>query len=1315
MNNMIRNIIAAFLMTIGCAAASAATLDLSGEGWRLDGTGADGKEKISLPMRVPGDVQSVLFDAGKLVDPFWGDNEKRTQWPGEHDWTISRAFDVPAKFLKENDSVILRLEDCDTFCTLTVNGETAGVTSNRFARYDFDVKRLLKPGRNTISGFFRSPESVAMELAKHYTDIPYHMANVKRNLSTGMPLIRKPGCHGGWDWGLAQMTVGFCGKVELLGAKAARIDYAYCDQDFAPDLSSVKVAVNVEAFAPKAGKVPFTVRLGDETKKVTRTLAAGENKFAVEFAIAKPRLWWPIGHGEQNLYPLSVASPDGTVTKEIGLRKLKLLAGSVNDKEVPFTFVINDRPIFAKGINWIPADAFESRQEAKYRPLLEACCAANMNMVRVWGGGQFERDSFYALCDKLGLMVFHDFMFGCSRNPADDWFLSLVEAETRHQVKRLRDVASIVIWAGDNECIGTAGGGHGGAGPKEDRERRVAHWRDCWRKRATVQAKWLAELDPTRAFWPSCPCDGFGDPGEHYNGYIKGDWHSYSWKYWLGPQPRFVSEYGFQSYPSHDTALLFVNPEDVDPAKPLFAYHQKSVYYGAKMLTEAQDTIFRKPDGGFSPEDKIYLSLNAQAWLLRQATENWRVQTPHCMGTIIWQLNDNWPVASWSLVEYGGKWKPSMYEAKRFFAPVAAFATGREKGFVSLSAVNDSPKAVNVQVRLKLMTFGGATLKEETFDTAVEPCKAVLLKKYHEAEFGDAEARKNRFLVIDIAADDSAVKTYQSCYFFGYPKDCNFEPAEVKMEAKEEKGQWIVTLSTDKPAFGVWVNASRIAGEFDDNHLTLLPGNPRTLVFKPLDGATRFADFVQSLTVRHVRQTYGEKPADRAPEAKKQVLGYQLDVSRCKVPKQEVIYRIVDILASLGYNHFQLYTEHTFAYKGHETVWKDSSPMTPEEVRALDDYCAKRGIELVPNQNSFGHMQRWLKHPEYSDISNSPRGGGGTLNPEDPRSLELVSGLYDQLLPCFRSKYLNVGCDETGLKNGRCKEAVEARGETQVYCDFLNKIYAEVAKRGHTMMFWGDIILRHPEFLPQLPKDVVCLDWGYEATHPFERQTAALEASGMDFIVCPGTSGWGSLFGRAENMLTNINNAVEAGNRHGAMGYLLADWGDGGHPQPWIISLPSIVYMARRVRGETPSRAEITADIDRICGAKCGEALFAYGDAYLKVGGRMKYKAELYYVLREGKRYKRAEGVTDESIAAALAQLELAKSLLNLDGAPDWVREDFALLDLLARAVKVKLAWPDNNNWKGFRERFEDEYRRLWLLQNRPGGLEESLDWQFCR
>ena len=482
-----KRMLTSLLAALAVFSISAATLDLAGDGWRLEGKVEGNVGEILLPVRVPCDVQTALFDAGKLIDPSWGDNELKAQWPGEQDWTYSREFDISADFL-ENDSIILRIEDCDTFCTVTVNGEVAGVTSNRFMRYDFDAKPFLKLGRNTISGFFKSPEVVAEELKKLYPDIPYGVANVKPNLTEGMPLIRKPACHGGWDWGLAQMVVGFCGKVELIGTKAARIDYVYCDQTISSDMVFAKVTVNVEAFAPKAGEVPFTVALGSETRTETRSLAAGVNKVKFDFAIENPRLWWPVGEGEQNLYPLSVKTPDIEVAKKIGLRTARLLNEKYIDDQsgeerLSFAFEVNGRRIFAKGANWIPADAFDARQEAKYRPLLEAARAANMNMIRVWGGGQFERDSFYAICDELGLMVFHDFMFGCSRNPVDPWFMDLVEAETRHQVKRLRDVPSIVLWAGDNECIGTALGYHVATGPEADRPRRVAHWVDCWKKR----------------------------------------------------------------------------------------------------------------------------------------------------------------------------------------------------------------------------------------------------------------------------------------------------------------------------------------------------------------------------------------------------------------------------------------------------------------------------------------------------------------------------------------------------------------------------------------------------------------------------------------------------------------------------------------------------------------------------------------------------------------------------------------------------------------------------------------------------------------
>ena len=459
-----------------------------------------------------------------------------------------------------------------------------------------------------------------------------------------------------------------------------------------------------------------------------------------------------------------------------------------------------------------------------------------------------------------------------------------------------------------------------------------------------------------------------------------------------------------------------------------------------------------------------------------------------------------------------------------------------------------------------------------------------------------------------------------------------------------------------------------------------------------------------------------------------QMLGYQIDISRSKVPTMETLYRIVDIMASLGYNQFQLYTEHTFAYKGHETVWREASPMTPDEIRALDDYCRARGIELVPNQNSFAHLEHWLRHPEYNDLADHPFGGakverwGGTvrpnastLNPLDPRSIQFVAGLYDQLLPCFRSKYVNVGCDETieledSLFAGRSAGEVREKGSARVYFDFLKKIYGEVKARDHVMMFWGDIAFNHPEMIPELPEDVICLDWGYSPEAPFEKHGRIMEEAKRKFVVCPGTSAWCSLFGRVERMRGNIDNAVAAGSRHGALGYLLADWGDHGHAQPWIVSLPSLIYLSHRVKGEEISNGQLAAEIDRICNCKCGEALIAYGAMYKKAGGRNGNSVELFYVLKDGVKYKRGKGTSDESFAAAFEEWRRAKSLLDLEGAPEWVKDDFALLDLLARAVKTRLEEPDKPN---FRAMFEPEYRRLWLRQNRLGGLKDSLAMLF--
>ena len=462
----------------------------------------------------------------------------------------------------------------------------------------------------------------------------------------------------------------------------------------------------------------------------------------------------------------------------------------------------------------------------------------------------------------------------------------------------------------------------------------------------------------------------------------------------------------------------------------------------------------------------------------------------------------------------------------------------------------------------------------------------------------------------------------------------------------------------------------------------------------------------------------------------RRIVGYMLDISRYRVPTMETMKRQVDILAGLGYNHLQLYTEHTFAYKGHESVWREASPFTPDEIRELDSYCAERGIELVPNQNSFGHLERWLCHPDYNPLAEAPQGGlrwgktqvldrPASLCPTDPRSVEFVAGLYDQLLPCFRSKCVNVGGDETRelleigeVRIGRSAAAIREKGPHRVYLDFINRLHGLVTARKHTMMFWGDIILQKPELVGELPKDIIALDWGYEANHPFDRETAALKAAGVRFVTCPGTSTWGSILGRTDVMIANIDSAVENGERNGAMGAILTDWEM--YPQSWICSLPAIVYFAHRMRGRRLSRMELASEIDRIAGGRVGASLLELGDVYRKVSDLNDwyvYDTSIRQLLILGEDYPWGRnGSTRDRFREALGTWRQARSKADLTECAQWVREDFAVIDLIEKAVEMRTEEPHKRN---FRAVIEPEYRRLWLRQFRSGGLSGVLDTCF--
>lgn len=473
--------------------------------------------------------------------------------------------------------------------------------------------------------------------------------------------------------------------------------------------------------------------------------------------------------------------------------------------------------------------------------------------------------------------------------------------------------------------------------------------------------------------------------------------------------------------------------------------------------------------------------------------------------------------------------------------------------------------------------------------------------------------------------------------------------------------------------------------------------------------------------------------------------GVMLDISRDKVPTMDTLFDLVELLASWKINQLQLYTEHTFAYRNHRSVWEHASPITEKQVRELDAYCRERFIELVPNQNSFGHMHRWLERPQYRHLAEAPDGyvhpAGHrsdrpfSLCPVEPRSVKLLAELYDELLPNFSSRLFNVGCDETwDLGQGRSKQACEQRGAGRVYLDFLLEIHKLVTQRDRTMMFWGDIILQYPDLVAELPKDTVALSWGYEADHPFDAEGEQFAAAGVPFYVCPGTSSWNSLAGRTDNAIANMRNAAENGRRHGAIGYLNTDWGDNGHWQALSASylgyacgaaMSWAIHMNRDP--DLPRVLDLFAFRDDT--GVLGQAAYDLGNVYRRIRPSIQNGSVPANLLIYPERpishpafagmnvanlndtlddirqiIARLSGVPMQHHEADLSKLEFiqAANLLEHACLQGIARLENSVENItdLPRQVRVELA--------ASLEPLIAEHRRLWLKRNRMGGLSDS-------
>jgi beta-mannosidase len=797
------------------------------------------KAKIALP----GDVHTALLAAGEIEDPYFADNEQKVMWVNQTAWAVERRFAASAADV--DGYLTLTLEGVDTIATVLLNGEVVARTQNMFVRYDLDVTGKVRAGDNTLRIEFEVARDVAWARSDaHPFPIPF-TNNYKSNGLPGVPMnfIRKVACHAGWDWGICLMPIGVYGRMSLRRSRLARQESVQVEQKHSKGKVELTLTTRLLAFAD--GEVSLTHDLDGQTVGGRVKVKAGENVATHKLTVVNPKLWWPNGQGEQPLYTLKTVLDGETTTRRLGLRKLEWIIEK-DAIDHSFKVRVNGRDITAMGANWIPADAIPSRiTEPVVRDLLESAQAVNMNMMRVWGGGQYEPDYFYEICDELGIMVWHDFMFSCMPYPSDREFLEDVRLEITQQVRRLSHHACIALWCGDNEVIGSL---TWYPETKANPERYIANYD----RLNSMLGNIVEDEDPGRRFWPSSPSLGYMDFSDGWHSDTRGDTHF--WQVWheAAPferarevNPRFASEFGFQSFTSMNVIETFTSPQDRNPSSPVMESHQRNPGGNARIL-ETMTRYFRFPRDF---DQMVFLSQIQQGLAIKTAIEYWRSTKPRCMGTLYWQINDTYPVASWASLDYGGQWKLLHYMAKRFFLPISVVAVP-DGDQILIKAINDTAEkaAIGLVVRAVDVAGGNRVLVDTTVKT--DPAKAVVA-----ARLALAKLQPEEFLFFSWT-DVEGKLLGENDYF---PKAYKYyEPAPAKVTAKWSGGDVVpvLTLTTDKPAFFVTASVD-VPGYFSDNSVVLLPGRPTKLSFTPRNGAmvTQKA-LAAGLRVRHLRETY---------------------------------------------------------------------------------------------------------------------------------------------------------------------------------------------------------------------------------------------------------------------------------------------------------------------------------------------------------------------------------------------------------------------------------------------------------------------------
>jgi beta-mannosidase len=797
-------------------------------------------KKDWLKAAVPGTVHQDLLNHKLIPDPFVGLNEFDVQWIENEDWEYKTTFNVPEEISKQ-ENVELFFKGLDTYADVYLNDSLILSADNMFRSWETACKDKLKQGNNELRIVFKSPVKIGMEkLNKLGFLIPAQNEQAPKGKQTGT-LTRKAAYHFGWDWGPRLVTSGIWQPIYLRAWSAAKINDVFLAQK---NLTADKAdyTSNIEVIATKDMSANIKISAdGKILKEEKVNLKKGNNDLKIDIAIDKPELWWSAGLGNPKLYQIKTSLIiDGIETQikesKLGVRTLKVIQ-KPDSVGKSFYVELNGVPVFMKGADYIPGDNLIPRVDsAKYRRVIDEALAANMNILRVWGGAIYEKDYFYDLCAEKGIVLYHDFMFACSMYPADNQTAENIRLEAEEQVKRLRNYPNIMLWAGNNEILN---GWHEWNFQQRfgyNDQQKDTLWKYYTRIFYEILPAAVKKYDPEKLYWA---CSPQSDQDKLQNP-LSGDQHF--WEIWFGSKPfsaferqpgRFISEYGFQSYPCMNTLRKIAKPEDLKLGSEVLNKRQRSPMESLGKGKNGNDMIdwyLRKEFKGPKDfESYVYVTQLLHAQAIKTAANAHRRNMPYTMGSMYWQINDCWPTISWATVDFYGNWKAPHYQARDSYKEILVSATQKENN-LKVYVVSDRLKKATAEIRINVYDFKGTNLYTKTKSIEIPGDSSSVFIDEKIADLLKGNRKEDSYVHVELYEGEKLLS--EDRFYFVIMKSLNLPKPKVDVKITKDKDQYTLEVSNDKFAKNVYISFEDFDANLSDNFFDMNANSKKVLTFK---------------------------------------------------------------------------------------------------------------------------------------------------------------------------------------------------------------------------------------------------------------------------------------------------------------------------------------------------------------------------------------------------------------------------------------------------------------------------------------------------